>query len=96
MIIYSKKQFNFFKSLDKAKSEVESLHPCTYGFWENEEIKNELMNYLKDFSRERKAYDKQTLPEIDATTKNIYGEILKSWKWALLTVFLKCTNSERG
>ena len=27
------------------------------------------MNYLKYFSRNRKAYDKQTLPEIHAPTK---------------------------
>ena len=49
--------------------QIKSLHPCTHKFWENEEIKKELMNYLKDFSRNRKAYNKQTLQEIDATTK---------------------------
>ena len=53
----SKKQFNFFKSLDLANInlEVESLHPCTHEFWENEEIKKELMNYLKHFSRNKKS-----------------------------------------
>ena len=59
----SKKQFDFLKSLDRANinAEVESLHPCTHEFLENEEIKKELMNYLKNFSRNKQAYDKQTL-----------------------------------
>ena len=63
----SKKQFliklNFFKSLDivKINSEVEFLfYPSTYEFWENINVKKKLMFYLKDFSRNKKAYDKQS------------------------------------
>ena len=35
------------------------------------------MNYLKDFSRNKKAYDKQTLTEIYATAKDYFEEIMK-------------------
>ena len=67
----SKKQFNFFKSLEIANVnlEVENLHPSTHEFWENAEIKKELMNYLKDFSRNKMAYDKQTMQQVEVTTK---------------------------
>ena len=61
----SKKQFNFLRSLDIANinKEVENLHPSTHEFWEREDIKKELMSYLKEFSRNNKAYDKQTSKE---------------------------------
>ena len=67
----TKQPFNFFKSLDIANinQEVENLHPSTHEFWENEEIRKELMNYLKEFSRNKRAYDKQTMQQVDATTK---------------------------
>ena len=45
----SKKQFNFFKSLDIANinSEEEDFHPSTNQFWKNVNVKKELMDYLK-------------------------------------------------
>ena len=72
----SKNQFNFFKSLDIANinSEVENLHPNIHEFWENVNVKEELMNYLKDVSRNKKAYDKHTVQELDATTSNYLRE----------------------
>ena len=68
----TKKQFNFLKSLDIAdiNSKVEILHPSAHEFWENVNVKKEFMDYLKDFSRNKKTYDKQTVHEVDATTSN--------------------------
>ena len=39
----TKKQFNFFKSLDipNINSEVENLHPSTHKLWDKEDIKKE-------------------------------------------------------
>ena len=67
----SKNQFKFFKSLDIANinSKLETQHSYTHEFWKNEDIEKELMNYLKDFPRNRKAYDKQALPGIDDPTE---------------------------
>ena len=67
----SKKQFNFLKSLDIANinAEVENVHPSTHEFWEREDIKKELMSYLKEFSRNDKAYNKQTNKEVEVSTK---------------------------
>ena len=52
----TKKQFNFLRSLDIANinAEVENLHPSTHELWEREDIKKELMNNLKEFSRNTK------------------------------------------
>ena len=49
----SKKQFNFLKSLDIANinTEVENVHPSTHEFWEREDIKKELMSYLKEMTK---------------------------------------------
>ena len=65
-------QFNFLKSLDIANinAEFENLHPSTHVFWEREDIKKELMNYLKEFSRNKKTYTRQTSKEVDESTKN--------------------------
>ena len=67
----SKKQFTFLKSMDIANinAEVESIHPSTHEFWEREDIKKELMSYLKEFSRNSKAYDKQTSKEVEEMCK---------------------------
>ena len=66
-----KEQFNFLKSLDIANinAEVENLHPSTHEFWENSTIKKEFIDFLKAFSRNKQAYTKQTLREVD-----IYAE----------------------
>ena len=68
----SKKQFNFLTSLDIANinEQVESIHPSTHEFWEREDIKKELMSYLKEFSRNSKAYNKQTSKEVEESTKS--------------------------
>ena len=42
----------------------------THEFWEREDIKRELMSYLKEFSRNSKAYDKQTSKEVEESTKS--------------------------
>ena len=65
----SKKQFNFFKSLGIANinSKVENLHQGTHEFWE-----------LKEFSRNKKAYNKQTVQEVGATMKEICEGIIKN------------------
>ena len=72
----TKKQFNFLKSLDIANinAEVENLHPSTHEFWEREDIKKELMNYLKEFSRNSKAYDQQTRKVEDSTKSYRKGD----------------------
>ena len=58
---------------------MESLHPSTHYFRENVTIKTEFMEYLKELSKNMKAYNKQTIHEVDATTssyiKGDYEEI---------------------
>ena len=46
------------------------MHPSTHEFWEREDIKKELMSYLKEFSRNDKAYNKQTNKEVEESTKS--------------------------
>jgi len=73
----TKKQFNFLKSLDIANinAEVDNIHPSTHEIWEREDIKKELMSYLKEFSRNPKVYDKQTSKEVEESTKsNLRGD----------------------
>ena len=69
-----KEQFNFLKSLDivNINAEVENLHPSTHKFWENATIKKEFMHFLKDFSKNKKAYTKQTLLEVDVVTEEVF------------------------
>ena len=49
---------------------MENLHPSTHEFWENVNIKKEFMEYLKEFSKNKKTYDKQTIHREDVTTSN--------------------------
>ena len=54
-----------------------------------EEIKKELMHYLKDFSRNKTAYDKQTLQEIDATTQEHLQEAYEGLEAGFVDIILE-------
>ena len=68
---YTKKPFNFLKSLDIASinREMEMLHPGTHEFWDNEEIRTKFMDYLAVWSKNPAAYFKKGFYCQDTTTK---------------------------
>ena len=67
---YTKKPFNFLRSLDIASinREMEMLHPGTHEFWDNEEIRSKFMDYLAIWSKNPAAYIKKGFYCQDSTT----------------------------
>ena len=54
--------FNFLKSLEIANINKETmlLHPCTHEFWEENEIRNNLLELLVSWSKNPVVYAKVT------------------------------------
>ena len=66
-----KKQFNFLRYLD-SKHQYGSWKPSEYTgiLGKREGIKKELMNHLKEFSRNKKVDNNQTSKELEKSTKS--------------------------
>ena len=66
----NKVQFNFLKNLEikNINMEVDQLHTSTHEFWEEENIKESLMQFLVGWSRNQKAYVKKVLIAQDEAT----------------------------
>ena len=49
------KAFQFLKSMEIAliNSEIENLHPSTHGFWKQDNIHKEFMEYLGKFAKNK-------------------------------------------
>ena len=71
-----KVQFNFLKSLEinNINMEVEQLHPCTHEFWEEDNVRKSLLDFLVGWSRNPKAYVKKTLYAQDDATYSLKSD----------------------
>ena len=65
-----KVQFNFLKNLEisNINMEVDQLHPCTHEFWEEDQIRKSLLEFLVGWSRNLKAYVKKNVQAQDDAT----------------------------
>ena len=66
----NKVQFSFLKNLEisNINMEVDQLHPSTHEFWEEDNVRKSLLDFLVGWSRNPKAYVKKThLAQDDAT-----------------------------
>ena len=66
----SKVQFNFLKNLEIStiNMEVDQLHPSTHEFWEEDNVRKSLLDFLVGWSRNPKAYVKKTHQAQDDAT----------------------------
>ena len=82
-----KVQFNFLKYLEIShiNMEVEQLHPCTHEFWEEDNVRKSLLEYLVGWSRKPKAYVKKTQQAQDNATHALKSDknTKVRWNWVL-------------
>ena len=53
--------------------EVKQLHPCTHEFWEEDNVRKSLLDFLVGWSRNPKAYVMKTLQAQDNSTHSFKG-----------------------
>ena len=91
--------FNFLKSLEIANINNETLllHPSAHEFWDEEEIRTKLMEFLVGWSKnpivyakvnQKAQYQDEATSALRATNKTKSNKL----KWVLWMVCLKCTN----